>query len=54
MIFKPHTELCENYDSISELAHTTGEPICITVDGKKDLTVMSVEAYEKWLASLKA
>ena len=35
-----------NYEKISELCHRSGEPVCLTGDGKTDLVSMSIEAYE--------
>ena len=43
---KSSAELRNNYNQISELCHTYGEPVFITKNGKGDLAIMSVEAYE--------
>jgi prevent-host-death family protein len=43
---KSSAELRNNYNQISELCHTSGEPVFITKNGKGDLAIMSVEAYE--------
>lgn len=51
MIIKSAENLCKNYDAFSDLAHSTGEPIYITVDGEGDLVLLSIEAYEKLTAS---
>lgn len=35
---------------ISEMCHSTGEPIFVTKNGYGDMVVMSMETYEKQLA----
>ena len=45
-VIKSSADLRNNYNHISELCHTYGEPVFITKNGKGDLAVMSVEAYE--------
>ena len=42
---KSSSDLLNNYNEISTLCHSTGEPIFITKDGQDDLAVMSVETY---------
>ena len=46
MIIKSSTSLCDDYDAISDLAHSKAEPIYITHNGESDLVVMSIEAFE--------
>jgi len=46
---RPITDLV-NTTEISELCHTTAEPIFITKNGYGDMVVMSNEIYEKTLA----
>ena len=46
-IIKSNTDLGNDYDSISNLCHTYGGPVFITKNGKGDLAVMSIEAYEE-------
>lgn len=43
---KSSADLRNSYNQISELCHTYGEPVFITKNGKGDLAVMSIEAYE--------
>jgi PHD/YefM family antitoxin component YafN of YafNO toxin-antitoxin module len=44
-IFNPISELRNNLNEISELAHGSGEPIFITTNGKEDLDVMSLALH---------
>ena len=44
---KSSADLRNDYNGISTLCHTYGEPVLITKNGKGDLAVMSIEAYEK-------
>jgi len=48
---RPITDL-RNTAEISELCHSTQEPVFITKNGYGDLVIMSMEAYEKRLAAL--
>lgn len=43
-------ELRNNYNEISNLCHQYNEPVFITKNGKGDLAVMSIEAYEELTA----
>ena len=43
---KSSAELRNDYNGISTLCHTYNEPVFITKNGKGDLAVMSIEAYE--------
>ena len=47
MITLPFTSLINQYDDISKRCKATGKPIFLTKNGKKDLVVMSIEAFEK-------
>jgi len=40
-------DLRNSYNDISEFCHTYSEPVFITKNGKGDLAVMSIEAYEQ-------
>ena len=44
---KSSADLRNNYNEISTLCHNYGEPVFITKNGKGDLAVMSIEAYEQ-------
>ena len=45
-LIKSSTDLRNNYNEISTVCHQTGEPVFITKNGRGDLTVMSIDAYE--------
>lgn len=40
-------ELRNNYNEISQFCHQNNEPVFITKNGKGDLAVMSIDAYEE-------
>ena len=42
-------DLRNSYNDISTFCHQYGEPVFITKNGKGDLAVMSIEAYEQLL-----
>lgn len=44
---RPSSDLRNKYNEISEFCHEYSEPVYITKNGKGDLAVMSIEAYEK-------
>ncbi|MDR3602357.1 MAG: type II toxin-antitoxin system Phd/YefM family antitoxin [Desulfosporosinus sp.] len=44
---KSSTSLRNDYSKISKYCHETGEPVYVTVNGEGDLTVMSIDAFEK-------
>jgi len=46
-------DLRNKYNEISSLCHQYGEPIFITKNGKGDLAVMSIEAYEQMQGRLR-
>lgn len=47
MTILPSTSLRNQYNEISDLCKKTGEPVYLTKNGKGDLVVMSIEAYER-------
>ena len=47
---KSSAELRNDYNGISTLCHNYREPVFITKNGKGDLAVMSIEAYEQLAA----
>ena len=44
---RPSSDLRNKYNEISGLCHKYFEPIYITKNGRGDLVVMSIEAFEK-------
>lgn len=44
---KSSADLRNNYNEISTFCHKYPEPVFITKNGKGDLAVMSIEAYEE-------
>ena len=44
---KSSADLRNNYNELSTHCHTYTEPVFITKNGKGDLAVMSIEAYEE-------
>lgn len=44
---KSSADLRNSYNDISNFCHTYAEPVFITKNGKGDLAVMSIEAYEQ-------
>lgn len=50
--FKTLAELKNNLAEILNLLHRTGRPIVVTVDGKPDVVIMDVAAYEQQLHNM--
>ena len=46
-MIKSSADLRNGYNEISALCHEYAEPVFITKNGKGDLAVMSIEAYER-------
>jgi prevent-host-death family protein len=44
---RPVSDLRNNFSEISRQVHETGEPVYLTRNGRGDMVVMSMEAYEK-------
>ncbi len=44
---KSSTDLRNGYNEISEFCQETGEPVFITKNGRGDLAVMSIDAFNK-------
>ena len=44
---RPSSDLRNKYSEISEFCHEYDEPVYITKNGKGDLAVLSIEAYER-------
>ena len=53
MMIKPSAAIRKNYNDISELCKTTGEPVFLTKNGEGDLVVMDLEAYTRRESMLK-
>ena len=43
-------DLRNSYNEISSYCHQNGEPVFITKNGKGDLAVMSIEAYDRLMS----
>jgi len=44
---RPVSDLRNNFSDISRVVHETNEPVFLTKNGRGDMVVMSLEAYEK-------
>ena len=44
---RPSSDLRNHYNEISKFCHEYDEPVFITKNGKGDLAVLSMEAYEQ-------
>lgn len=47
MKIKPSAAIRQNYNEISELCKSTGEPVYLTKNGEGDLVVMDIEAFTR-------
>jgi len=50
---KPSASIRKNYNEISQLCRSTGEPVYLTKNGSGDLVVMDVESFAKRESALK-
>ena len=53
MKIKPSAAIRQNYNEISELCKSTGEPVYLTKNGEGDLVVMDIEAFARRKKMLK-
>ena len=44
---RPSADLRNHYNEISSFCHEHSEPVFITKNGKGDLAILSIDAYEK-------
>jgi len=44
---RPSADLRNNYNEISQFCHQYSEPVYITKNGRGDLAVLSIDAYER-------
>ena len=49
---RPSADLRNNYNEISSFCNTHNEPVFITKNGKGDLAVLSIAAYERLCGKL--
>ena len=47
MNIQPSAAIRNNYKEIADLCKRTGEPVYLTKNGKGDLVVMDIDAFEK-------
>ncbi len=47
MKIKPSASIRQNYNEISALCKSTGEPVYLTKNGEGDLVVMDIEAFAR-------
>ena len=47
MNIRPSAAIRKNYNDISQLCKTSGEPVFLTKNGEGDLVVMDIEVYSR-------
>jgi prevent-host-death family protein len=47
MNIRPSANIRQNYNEISTLCKSTGEPVYLTKNGEGDLVVMDIEAFDR-------
>ena len=47
MNIRPSASIRKNYNDISKLCKTSGEPVFLTKNGEGDLVVMDIEVYSR-------
>jgi prevent-host-death family protein len=47
MLIKPSAAIRQNYNEISALCKSTGEPVYLTKNGEGDLVVMDIETFTR-------
>jgi len=47
MTIRPSATIRNNYNDISNICKSTGEPIYLTKNGEGDLVVMDIQAFER-------
>ena len=47
MEIKPSADIRQHYNEIADLCKRTGNPVCLTKNGKGDLIVMDIEAFSR-------
>lgn len=47
MTIKPSAAIRQNYNEISELCKSTGEPVFLTKNGEGDLVVMDIQSFDR-------
>lgn len=47
MLIKPSAAIRQNYNEISALCKSTGEPVYLTKNGEGDLVVMDIESFTR-------
>ena len=53
MTIRPSAAIRKNYNEISELCKSTGEPVYLTKNGSGDLVVMDIESFARRESMLK-